>query len=169
MGPGSMGRVGGCGERRLLEWGAADIEVGSRVPARFPADLIDTSAEDDRVVEIQISRPDELRTFKVRFIVGRFGVNPLLGVLGGVRPVAVIKLDRKPICRDRGVLDSRVFNLAVQGAFKKIFSLPRGVGNGAIAEFYNEAAVADVVAVFEARFGISIILGHDSDGHRVLR
>jgi hypothetical protein len=26
-----------------------------------------------------------------------------------------------------------------------------------------------VVAVFEARFGISIILGHDSDGHRVLR
>src|SRR5258706_11365698 len=72
--------------RFLFERRAGHVEIRLRVPAFRPTGLLDARAEEDRVVQVKIVAPDELRVLEVSLVEGFLGIHPFLGVFSGVRP-----------------------------------------------------------------------------------
>ncbi len=72
-------------------------------------------AKDDCVIELKIIGPDELGTGKVMFKKRLLGSHFLLRVFLGIRPLAVIKMDRKPIIGDQLSSHARLLGISING------------------------------------------------------
>ena len=125
-------------------------------------------AKDDRVVERDIVRPDEFGALEIILVVRLLGPDFFFGVLLGVSPGAIIKVDGIPIVRYRNTFNARILRVAINGAPGEFFRLPRGVGDGTVAELQDKSGVTDIrVGVFHSSLRISIVLGHHRDRHRI--
>jgi len=79
---------------------ARHIEIRLGVPAFGSTGLLDHGAKNNGFFEIEIIGPDGLGSGEVRFEEGFLRIDPLLGVFGGGRPLAVIEVEGEPFLVD---------------------------------------------------------------------
>lgn len=136
---------------------SADVEIGPRRPPGFPAGLLDSCPENDRVIQGEILAPDELGIFEIEVIKRFLRTDFLLRELRGVAPTGVVEVPGKPVARNLGADDPWVGRVAVQWTSEKGLRLPTRTRNSSVSEPENEAAVTDARPVFAPRLGVGVV------------
>ena len=124
--------------------------------------------EDNRVVELEIAAPDELCAVEIVLEERLLRADLLLGILAGITPGRIIKIDRVPILRNRDRFGARLRSVAADRPPEEFLRLPLRASDRAVTQLEDEAAIADLgVVVFHSGFRVGVVLGHHREGHRI--
>ncbi len=74
---------------------------------------LDDVSKDDGVIQFDVVTPDELSTLEVMFEEWLLGCNCFLRVDLGLRPLAIVEVNGKPVLGNRLFLDTRILGVSV--------------------------------------------------------
>ena len=148
--------------------GIGNVQVGRGIPTFTPRGSFDVGAEDDRVVQFEIFGPNELGSGELSGFEGGHGPHRGGGELSGEIPVRVVEVDGPPFVGKRRCFDLGVGAISIERTVEEVAGAPVGVADDIIAEFEDETAITDAVAVFKAGLGVGVVFGEHGDGHWVL-